>query len=412
MIEHVGDVPSLQGFQWLEGSRGGGIECMPQGLAVDRRQIEEHHQVVRPGRSDGFSRGYGILDGNDVVASVSKQCRERFTSRSIRIRDDDVHGGHVFKLAGLPLLCPHQHLMAQPPNLASLQVGARLQDPLLVRRVETRDSGAGGFTILTLGNATGVITSAPFWLADQPRIAGITHGDVVQVIGEVTTYRDRRQLDISSIRVLPHGSIEWGTLMPSVGDPAPYWETIDRWLLEIEPRRLRTAVETFFLDLELRDRYTHCPAALSGSQAILGGLLKHTVEVTAIARTLARVMSADPGLTLAGALLHDIGKTEAYTWAGVFELSDSGAQLGPDALGSIMLERRLRAPSAPVLTEAEVRELQHIVLAAGPGSVVPRTLAAKAIQLADAASVEAAQAVTNLDAVDVASLFGNLPVDS
>ena len=57
---------------------------------------------------------------------------------------------------------------------------------------------------------------------------------------------------------------------------------------------------------------------------MLGGLLKHTVEVASIARAIARVCRAEPDLVLAGVLLHDIGKLDAYRWdGGLFEITEA-----------------------------------------------------------------------------------------
>lgn len=297
--------------------------------------------------------------------------------------------------------------MANLPDLPSLQQGTRLQDPLLVRGVETRQSDNGPFTVLTLGNGTGTIATAPFWLADQPRVAGIVTGDVVQVIGEVSSYRNRRQLSVSSIRVLPQDTVDWHDLLPSAGRPGPFWETIDRWLPEIEPRRLRSAVEAFFLDEGFRSRFGECPAAIAGPQATLGGLLKHTVEVAAVARTLGRVLGADPNLTLAGALLHDIGKLEAFEWEAGFQLSAAGRRLGPAVLGTAMLQMRLCPQAAPLLTTPELHELQHIQLVAGDiNAVQPNTLSAKTIELADDANVQGAEAAAGLEDAQAIGLFG------
>jgi 3'-5' exoribonuclease len=297
--------------------------------------------------------------------------------------------------------------MPNTPDLPSLQQGTRLQDPLLVRGVETHQSDNGPFTVLTLGNGTGTIPTAPFWLADQPRVAGIATGDVVQVIGEVSSYRNRRQLSVSSVRVLPPDSVDWHDLLPSAGRPGPYWETIDRWLPEIEPRRLRGAVEAFFLNDHFRSRFGECPAAIAGPQATIGGLLKHTVEVAAVARTLGRVLGADPSLTLAGALLHDIGKLEAFEWDSGFRLSAAGRRLGPAVMGTVMLQQRLCPEAAPLLTTAELHELQHMQLVAGDANdVQPNTLSAKTIELADGASVKGAAVSAGLEDTEAISLFG------
>jgi 3'-5' exoribonuclease len=244
-------------------------------------------------------------------------------------------------------------------------------------------------------------------LADQQLVAGIVTGDVVQVIGEVSSYRNRRQLSVSSVRVLPPDSVDWHELLPTAGKPGPYWETIDRWLPEIEPRRLRGAVEAFFLDDHFRSRLGECPAAIAGPQATIGGLLKHTVEVAAVSRTLGRVLGADPNLTLAGALLHDIGKLEAFEWESGFRLSAAGRRLGPAVNGTVMLQGRLCPEAAPLVTTAELLELQHMQLVAGDASAVqPNNLSAKTIQLANGASVQGAAVAGELEDTEAIGLFG------
>ena len=301
--------------------------------------------------------------------------------------------------------------MTPATNLFDVPIGTRVQDPMLVRQVELCTGESGPFTVLTLGNRSGSLPSSPFWVRDQPQIAGITKGNVVQVIGEVTSYRDRRQLAVSSIRVLPTESVEWQQLVPSAGDPDPYWETIDRWRSEIRPLRLREATDAFFADADFREAFQQCPADLTGPHAILGGLLKHTVEVAAIARVLGRVFGADGSLVLAGALLHDIGKTESYDWNRGFEPTLAGQRLGSDNLGTVMLERRLHAVAPPMLSEAELQELQHIIVVAGSerlsgGGVEPRHLPAMVVRMANDGSVRGAAWAEGLQDLDSHELYG------
>ena len=248
-----------------------------------------------------------------------------------------------------------------PPDLKQLAVGDRVQDPLLVLEVEQRESARGGFTTLTLGNGHGRLPTAPFWAEDQPRIAGIVPGDVAQVIGEVGHYNGRRQLKVSSIRVLPRGTIDWRQLLPSIGDVAPYWERLDRWRGEVHRPRLRQTLDLFYTDEEFRRRYQECPASTTGHHAELGGLLRHTCEVAAIGRAIAKVCRADPELVLAGALLHDIGKLDAYRWEGAFELTECGALLGHVTLGILMLDRRVGQEQSPPCTDRELIILHHLI---------------------------------------------------
>ena len=246
-------------------------------------------------------------------------------------------------------------------QIASLAVGARVQDPFLVLEVEQR-GGDNPHTILHFGNRTGRLASAPVWASDAARIAGVARGAVVQVIGDVSSYRDKRQLKISSIRVLPEGEIPWRSLMPSVGEVAPFWEVIDRCRREVRGPRLAATLALFYDDPEFRRRYEECPASLTGHHSALGGLLKHTAEIVIIARQMAKVMKGDGDLVLAGVLLHDIGKLEAYRWEGSFEYTDTGRLLGHVVLGLRMLERRIAVEAVPPCSPEEITILEHLIL--------------------------------------------------
>jgi 3'-5' exoribonuclease len=285
--------------------------------------------------------------------------------------------------------------MPSPPDLSQLVVGDRVDGALLVAEVEYRDSARGGFTTLTFRNCHGRIGSAPFWLEEQPRIAGIVRGDPVQVTGEIGQYNGKRQLKVSSIRVLPRDSVDWRELLPSAGDVAPFWDRLDRWREDVRRPRLRRTIDLFYTDPDFRRRYQECPASISGHHAELGGLLRHTCEVAAIGRAIARVSHADQELVLAGALLHDIGKLEAYRWQGGFEVTESGALLGHVSLGMLMLDRRVGQEHPAPCTGQELTILHHLIASHHGrqefGSPVPpMTLEAEVLHFADNASAKTA----------------------
>jgi 3'-5' exoribonuclease len=280
-------------------------------------------------------------------------------------------------------------------DLPSLRPGDRVQDPLLVRDVEEKAYEGGRFTVLTLGNATGTIESAPVWQDARALVEGIRPRHVVQVIGQVGEYGGRRQLEITSLRLLPEGAADLDQLLPSVGEPGPYWEKLDGWRREIRKPRLAAVLALFYGDDEFRRRYERCPASVGGHHAAVGGLLKHTVEVGFIARAIAKAAAADPELVLAGVLLHDIGKVESYRWDGVFEHTDVGHLLGHVVLGALMLERRLSETHPAPCTAAERDLLLHLILSHHGrrefGSPVPPlTLEAEVLHWADNASAKTA----------------------
>jgi 3'-5' exoribonuclease len=280
--------------------------------------------------------------------------------------------------------------MTFPPDLSRLIPGDRVQDSFLVLEVETR-TGDHPHTVLTLGNSTGSISTAPFWAEDEPRIAGIGRRAVVQVTGEVVTYRERPQLKVTSIRVLPKGAVETSRLLPSVGSVEPYWACLDRLRNDIRGPRLRAVLDLFYQDPDFRRRYQECPASAGGHHGEIGGLLKHTSEVAAIAVAIAKSAGADVDLVVTGALLHDIGKLEAYRWEASFEPTDLNALHGHVVLGAMMLDRAVRACPTPPCTDRELSILIHLVLSHHGrrefgAPVPPLTLEAEVLHHADNAS--------------------------
>jgi 3'-5' exoribonuclease len=278
-------------------------------------------------------------------------------------------------------------------DLPNLVPGDRVEDTLLVVDAEDREFDGRAYTILTFGNASGRLPSAPFWPEERAQVEGIRRGHVVQVIGEVAEYRGRRQM-----RVPPASSRDehrHRALLPSVGDVSRYWETLDGWRREIRRPRLARVLSLLFDDDTFRRRFEQCPASIAGHHAALGSLLRHTVEVGAIARTIARVSGADADLVLAGVLLHDIGKLEAYRWDGLFDHTEAHYLVGHVVLGALMLAARLDAEPQPPCTPEERLVLAHLILSHHGkrefGSPVPPlTLEAEVLHWADNASAHTA----------------------
>lgn len=295
-----------------------------------------------------------------------------------------------------------------PVSLPDLAVGARLQDSLLVWEIEQRTQSDGSpYGILTLANSTGRLATAPFWSSELHRIEGLSRGDVVSVIGDLSEYRGGRQLKVTSIRLVPRELVDFARLLPSIGDVRPWWQKLDEWRREMAPAGLKRAVDLFYDEPDFRGAYERCPASTGNHHAALGGLLRHTVEVGVIARAIAKTCGADWDTVLAGVLLHDIGKLEAYRYDGVFEMTALGSLVGHVVLGSLLLERRLEEEAEPPLSASERSLVHHLILSHHGklefGSpVTPMTLEAEVLHFADHASAT----TTNLaDALRDASNF-------
>ena len=298
-------------------------------------------------------------------------------------------------------------------DLPSLDVGARVQHTLrVVERIERSTANGEPFVILTLGNATGAIDSAPIWanFLAEGWADGAARGAAVQAIGQVALYeakgaaKKKRQLKLTApVRVLPREALDLAEFLPRIAeDPARLWEKLDDLRRGISSARLKRVLALFFDDEPFRLDFERTPASVGAHHSKVGGLLLHVWEVAYIARAMAKAMRADEDVVLAGVLLHDIGKLEAYdvAWEG-FVRTAAGNLIEHVVLGAMMLDERLAraaaggAGGAPLCSEEQRLELLHLILShhgrLEHGSPVrPLTLEAEIVHRADDASAKAA----------------------
>ncbi len=220
-------------------------------------------------------------------------------------------------------------------------------------------------------------------------------GHVVQVIGTIEAYQGRRQIKLTAPpRVVPAGAASADDFLPRIMQPVEeLWGRIDGWRHEM-PISLRRVVDLFFADDTFRMEFARTPGATRGHHAVVGGLLLHSCEVAEIARASARTMGGNMPLVTAGALLHDIGKTQAYAveLAG-FDYTRAGQLLGHIVLGSLMLEERLATLPPTSISDEQRLELHHFIqshhgIPEYGAAVRPMTLEAELLHFADNTSAK------------------------
>lgn len=295
-----------------------------------------------------------------------------------------------------------------PLAIPHLALGDAVQHELLVvEREEKQVAGGDAFVVLTLGNATGRIATAPIWSNQREWADGAERGRIVQAIGQVGIYQrtGKRQLQLNRpLRVIPTELVREDDFLPRIaGDASRLWDWIDRVRGELQSVRLRRVVGCLLGDDAFRLRFERTPGSVTGHHAKIGGLLQHTVEVTSIARSTAKTMRADVDLATVGALLHDIGKVDAYAVERFsFTHTTCGLLLGHVVIGCLMLERALAALDEPLCTPGQLHELQHMILshhgARQFGSPVePMTAEAEIVHWADEASAKANDMMESLE---------------
>lgn len=304
-----------------------------------------------------------------------------------------------------------------PLYLPQLAAGAAVSAELLVLdRVERTTNAGDPFWVMSFGNASGTLQSSPVWKDNAHWLEGVEKGRVVQVIGQVEVYAKTgaRQLKLTApVRVLPVGTERIDEFLPRVEYATErLWDALDKLRAGIATPRLAEAVNLFFADDGFRTRFERTPGAVRGHHARLGGLLLHVLEVASIGQQMAKTMrKANIDLVVAGALLHDIGKVEAYTVdAKGLGYDPRNHLIGHVVLGCLMFTERVaaaRAAGSCTLSDAHVTELQHMILS-HHGSlefgspVQPLTIEAELLHWADESS---AKADAFAEAVNDAELF-------
>jgi 3'-5' exoribonuclease len=135
-------------------------------------------------------------------------------------------------------------------------------------------------------------------------------------------------------------------------------------LATIQDPQLSRLLDRFFGEgSEPWQRFREAPAAKVYHQAYRHGLLEHTVSVAqAVSAAAAFFPGIDRDVAITGALLHDIGKTEAYNDDLLaIDLTDAGRLQGEIPLGYYRVRREIE--EIPGFDPALAQAVLHIILA-------------------------------------------------
>ena len=155
------------------------------------------------------------------------------------------------------------------------------------------------------------------------------------------------KITIDSIREALEGEYEQTDLVEGSPVPVERLETGLRDLLDtIQNPQLRALLDRFFApDSRIWKRFRVAPAAKYYHQAFTHGLLDHSLSVAqAVSAAAAAFPGLDRDLAVTGALLHDVGKTQAYNDDPLaIDLTDAGRLQGEIPLGYYLVRRAIES---------------------------------------------------------------------
>ena len=228
------------------------------------------------------------------------------------------------------------------------------------------------------------------WEEAEQLAGALRDGIYIGVRGRIEVFNNGRQLKVEELAPIAVSLEELELFLPrSRRDP----EVIDRELADriasVEDEGLRALLERMLLpSTEVGSEFRLAPAASRNHHAFLGGLIEHTLSMSSVCELLAQHYAAhiDRDLLIAGALLHDIGKTREIGSRAGFPYTNEGKLLGHILIGLQMVAEAAR--QVPQLSEDRLLLLQHLI-ASHQGKYEwqsprePRTLEALLLHYAD-----------------------------
>ncbi len=232
---------------------------------------------------------------------------------------------------------------------------------VLSEKALSRKKDGNSFLNITLSDKTGSMKGVVWDNVDQI-LPLVSSGDFVRVKGNVSEYKGTLQLVVKTLSGCSAESVDSSDYLPATGRNVDnMYERIVKLGATIETAYLKKLLEAFWGDEEFVEKFKTAPAAKKMHHAYLGGLLEHSLSMALLADQIAGHYSGiNRDLLLAGAVLHDIGKTEEFEYKFKIDYSDEGRLLSHIIIGIRMIEEKLRAIRE--FPEEQALQLKHMIV--------------------------------------------------
>ncbi|MDR1498262.1 MAG: HD domain-containing protein [Puniceicoccales bacterium] len=249
-------------------------------------------------------------------------------------------------------------------TVKTLSQGNAFTGTYILRKRTVKNARNGSpFLSVELGDKTGAFSTTVF--SDSPLfdpLSEAAEGSILKTSAAVDFYQGRFAPRLTAITELDQNALSAeereALIESSPEDAASMWDELLTCVDAIPCEKLRAVTQSAFN--EICETFRTAAAAVSMHHAYLGGLLEHTLHVARAARALLPLYpQVDSSLALAGALLHDIGKTLEYTQPPAVSRTRTGILHGHVVLGYQLVRRHgLKNKLPPTLLE----RLEHIIL--------------------------------------------------
>ena len=276
--------------------------------------------------------------------------------------------------------------------ITELEVGEKVDDVFLVRKIISGEKPS--LLVCDRSGEMRVVFREDY---DRSALDFIKPGDVIILKdGLISEHNGEKLILLESPRSMERvekEEVKLEDLVPSLDK-----ETIERlkkdlmnYVKGIKNDHLRILLEEAFLDKDLVERLAKTPSSMDHHHNYVGGNLEHTLSVARICDFISKIYKdLDRDLLIAGALLHDIGKSLEYEPNMVQEKTKEGILLGHIHLGERIVREKIskiRSRGVEFPEELEMLIIHMILSHHGKrewGSPeIPKTLEALVLHYAD-----------------------------
>ncbi|MEA1946031.1 MAG: HD domain-containing protein [Thermodesulfobacteriota bacterium] len=232
---------------------------------------------------------------------------------------------------------------------------------VLSEKILAQKKDGNNFLNVTLSDKTGTVKGV-VWDNVDKITAGVASGDFVHIKGNVNEYKGVLQLVIKKMEAFSADEIDPADFLPMTRrNIEGMFERLLKITASVKTAYLKQLIQAFWNDKEFVREFKIAPAAKKMHHAYIGGLLEHTLSMASLADKIAGHYSGiDRDLLVAGAMLHDIGKTKEFEYQFRIDYSDQGRLLNHIVIGIEMIDEKL--PGIKDFPEDQMVLLKHMIV--------------------------------------------------
>jgi 3'-5' exoribonuclease len=283
--------------------------------------------------------------------------------------------------------------MPDQKKFSDLLPGEKAFHFCVISKLEVKSTKTGkSYLNLELRDSSAFLP-AKMWDGFDNVLASLSPGTIVKVSGKIDEYLGQKQIIIDKLRLTEPGDKVTSDdfMQKSLRDPEVMISELNDVISSIKNIHIKKLLDTVLSDNAF-EKYIRVPAGKSWHHSYLHGLLEHTLEIIKICELMCEFhKSVNRDLLLAGAILHDFGKTEELSYENNFDYTDKGKLIGHIVIAASFIERTIE--NIKDFPEDLKNQLIHLILShqgkleyASP--VEPKTLEAIILYHADELSAK------------------------